>query len=69
MLEKLLSVLQPRQVFNKYAVSIESSLHHPNNVVKSTVLAEVNLILNIFCTYHFYIFMFYLYLVRKNIDH
>lgn len=44
MLEKLLSVLLPHQVFNKYAVSIERSLHHPNYVVKSTVLAEVNLI-------------------------
>lgn len=43
LLQKLLSVLLPSQVFNKYSVSIERSLHHPSDVVKSSILSEVNI--------------------------
>ncbi|XP_025207928.1 uncharacterized protein LOC112603532 isoform X2 [Melanaphis sacchari] len=41
LLQKLLSVLQPNYAFNKYSVSIERSIHHPNDTVKSTILLEL----------------------------
>lgn len=44
LLQKLLSILPPTHALNTYSVSIERSLHHPNNVVKSTILSEVNII-------------------------
>lgn len=43
LLQKLLSVLLPSHVFNKYSVSIERSLHHPSDVVKSSILSEVSI--------------------------
>ncbi|XP_060833754.1 26S proteasome non-ATPase regulatory subunit 5 isoform X1 [Rhopalosiphum padi] len=45
LLQKLLSVLQPSHAFNKYSVSIERSIHHPNDTVKSTILSELEKIL------------------------
>lgn len=42
LIQKLLSVLPPNQAFNKYSVSIERSLNHPNDTVKSSILSEVN---------------------------
>ncbi|VVC35962.1 Hypothetical protein CINCED_3A014253 [Cinara cedri] len=45
MFKKLFSVLSSNQVFNKYSLSIERSLHHPDNIVKSTVLAELEKLL------------------------
>lgn len=41
LLQKLLSILQPNHAFNKYSVSIERSIHHPNDTVKSTILSEL----------------------------
>lgn len=41
LLKKLLSILLPKYAFNKYSISIERSLHHPSDVVKSTILSEV----------------------------
>jgi hypothetical protein len=55
LLQKLLSVLQPSYAFNKYSVSIERSIHHPNDTVKSTILSEVNIvnvILGIYCLFY-----------------
>ncbi|KAF0754890.1 26S proteasome non-ATPase regulatory subunit 5-like, partial [Aphis craccivora] len=45
LLRKLLSVLQSNDVFNKYSVSIERSIHHPNDTVKSTILSLLEKIL------------------------
>jgi len=44
LLQKLLSILQPNHAFNKYSVSIERAIHHPNDTVKSTILSEVNIV-------------------------
>lgn len=41
LLQKLLSILPSNDTFNKYSISIERALHHPNDVVKSTILSEV----------------------------
>ncbi|CAH1725177.1 26S proteasome non-ATPase regulatory subunit 5-like [Aphis gossypii] len=39
LLRTVLSVLQSNDVFNKYSVSIERSIRHPDDTVKSTVLS------------------------------
>jgi len=73
LLQKLLSILQPNQAFNKYSASIERSIHHPNDTVKSTILSEVNIANEIlFIIFYFFFYALLIkkiFLVGKNVSH
>ncbi|XP_025404940.1 26S proteasome non-ATPase regulatory subunit 5 isoform X2 [Sipha flava] len=45
LLQKLLPILASKHAFNKFSVSIERSLKHPNETVKATILSELEKIL------------------------
>jgi len=38
----MLSITQPSTVFDKYSDSIERAIRHPDDIVKSTILSQVN---------------------------
>jgi len=58
LLEKLLSVLSPNIIFEKYSNNIEHSLRHPHDIVKSSMLSNVNIVI----VYNNFIFIYLLYL-------